>query len=129
MIRRQSLPPAQQAKLIEANMRDWDDPLPQPMSSLLEGLLSYVIRVMERAVYGDNCTKYDGKISLNEVRKFKESVVPKRDARRKALAPFMATIATEAAGKVRELSHDEQLRASLFGTVSGLKMEAPQAEV
>ena len=50
MIRRQSLPPAQQAKLIEANMRDWDDPLPQPMSSLLEGLLSYVIRVMERAV-------------------------------------------------------------------------------
>ena len=129
MIRRQSLPPAQQAKLIEANMRDWDDPLPQPMSSLLEGLLSYVIRVMERAVYGDNCTKYDGKISLNEVKKFKESVQPKRDARRKALAPFMATIATEAAGKVRELSHDEQLRASLFGTVSGLKREAPQAEV
>ena len=46
------------------------------MSSLLEGLLSYVIRVMERAVYGDNCTKYDGKISLNGSRNLRSQCSP-----------------------------------------------------
>ena len=126
MLLRLSLPPAERAMLVEAGMRDWDDPLPQPMCTLLEGLLSYMVRFIESVLYGDNGAKNDGKISLAEVKKFKSEMATKREAQRKVLAPFMATIATESSRDQKELSHEEMLRASLFGTASGRGAEVPE---
>ena len=132
MVQRMALPAAHQAAFIEAGMCDWDDPLPQPMVTLLEGLLTYIIRIVSSTIHGEAAVRKT--INLNDAKSFKQSMEiksasssSKRDLLRRSLAPFMATAATEAASEARQLSDDEKLRAGLFGTVSGARAADPFA--
>ena len=119
MIKRQALPRVEQDALLRETVCDWDDPLPQPMFHLLEGLLSYMARV----ITGGNPTK----VSSRDATKFKqandESVEGKESKRariRRGMLDVFTVKPIEAANAfARELTQEQMVMASLFGCVNG----------
>ena len=115
MIQRKSMPAGDLESLLKESVVDWDDHLNQPMFHLIEGLISYIVRM----VVGTGATK----ISKKDAERFKQGMDAGGGAEReklktKARSCFIVK-PVEPKPPPRDLSEDFRIMASLFGCVNG----------